>query len=260
LTLELATESAVETLAAELGPNVALVHLADWQPPSATASTSRDRELLLEINVMGTLRALDAARQARVSQVVYASSWEVYGIPQAVPVTEASATRPFSDYGASKLAGEDHLFAFATEEELPAIALRMPPTYGPGEHGIHALPDFLRTVARGERPKILGDGLDHRDQLHATDAALGIECALGSSRSGAYNLADGEAYTILDLARAALAVAGLGGEPELLPAQIQRCDFHMSIAKIQSELGFAPRVRLTDGMAQQLRWLRAGGA
>lgn len=258
LALDLSRESAVDVLAAELGPNVALVHLAAWHPPATAASTPDDRGSLIEINVMGTLRLLDAARRARVSRVVYASTFEVYGIPpHGAPVTEAAATRPFSDYGASKLAGEDHLFAFAKEEGLPVVALRMPAIYGPGEHVSRALPNFLRSVARGERPKIFGDGLDRRDQLHAADAALGVERALCGEHSGVYNLADGEPHTIRDLARAALEVAGLGGEPELLPAQKQRFDFHMSIAKIRSELGFAPRVRLLDGMADQLRWLRA---
>ncbi|HWA72168.1 MAG TPA: NAD(P)-dependent oxidoreductase [Polyangiaceae bacterium] len=259
LALDLASETAVSTLAAELGPDVALVHLAAWHPPATASSTPADRGQLLEINVMGTLRLLDAARQAGASKIVYASTFEVYGIPPlGVPVTEDSPTRPFSDYGASKLSGEDHLFAFADEQPgVPVFALRMPAIYGPGEHVSRALPNFLRSVARGERPRVYGDGLDRRDQLHAADAALGVECSLGSTLSGVYNLADGEPHTILDLARTALEISGLGGEPELLPAQKQRFDFHMDTGKIQRELGFRPSYRLADGMAEQLRWLRA---
>ncbi len=259
LALDLSSESACEVLQTELGPEVSVAHLAAWHPPATAASTPSDRSRLLEVNVMGTLRVLDAVRACGGARgVVYASTFEVYGVPSgAEPVTEAAATRPFSDYAATKLSGEDHLFAFAAEQGVPAMALRMPAIYGPGEHVSRALPNFLCSVARGERPKIYGDGLDLRDQLHAADAALGIECALGSRLSGTYNLADGEPHSVLALARAALAVAGLGGEPELLPAQKKRFDFHMSIAKIRAELGFEPQVRLAEGMAEQLRWLRS---
>lgn len=261
LALDLSSETALDVLGRELGPDVAVVHLAGWHPPATAASTPADRGRLIEVNVMGTLRLLDAVRQSSGARiVVYASTFEVYGIPAEGPVTEAAPTRPFSDYGATKVAGEDHLFAFSTEQGLPVVALRMPAIYGPGEHVSRALPNFLRAVARGERPKIYGDGLDRRDELHASDAALGIECALASTRSEVYNLADGEPHSVFDLARTALAVAGLGGEPELLPARKKRFDFHMSIDKIRTELGFEPRVRLAEGMAQQLRWLRRAEA
>ena len=258
LALDLASDAAVSGLVAELGPDVAVVHLAAWHPPATAASTPADRSRLLELNVMGTLRVLDAARRAGASKIVYASTFEVYGVPPAGSiVTESSPTRPLSDYGACKLAGEDHLFAFAEEERpVPVFALRMPAIYGPGERVSRALPNFLRSVARGERPQVHGDGLDRRDQLHASDAALGIACALASPLSGIYNLADGEPHTILDLARTALTISGLKGVPELLPAQKPRVDFHMSIDKIQRELGFRPSYRLADGMLEQLRWLR----
>lgn len=259
IVLDLSSDSVPEVLAQELGPEVSLVHLAAWHPPATAASTPADRSELIEINVMGTLRVLDAVRVAGGARsVVYASTFEVYGVPaSADPVSESAATRPFSDYGATKLAGEDHLFSFTAEEGVPTLSLRMPAIYGPGEHVSRALPNFLRSVARGERPKIFGEGLDLRDQLHAADSALGVECALRSLRSGVYNLADGEPHSVLSLARAALAAGGMDGEPELLPAQKRRFDFHMNIAKIRAELGFEPRVSLAQGMAEQLRWLRS---
>jgi nucleoside-diphosphate-sugar epimerase len=263
LALDVAAESAVDVLRAEVATDVAVVHLAAWHPPATAASTPGDRARLIAVNVMGTMRVLDAVRAAGGARiVVYASTFEVYGVPpDAAPVTEDSPTRPFSDYGATKLSGEDHLFAFAAEQGISAVALRLPAIYGPGERVSRALPNFLRAVARGERPKVYGTGLDRRDQLHAADAALGVECALVSVKSGVYNVADGEPHSVLDLARAALGVAERGDEPEHVPAQAQKpsFDFHMSIDKIRSQLGFDPRVRLADGMRQQLRWIRSLG-
>ena len=140
------------------------------------------------------------------------------------------------------------------------MALRLPAIYGPGERVARALPNFLRRVAAGERPVIHGDGGDQRDQIHARDAARAIACALAGGATGAYNVSDGVPHAIVDLARTALAVAGLGGEPERRPAEKPRLDFHMRIDKAHRELAFTPAVTLNDGMAEQLAWLRAARA
>jgi nucleoside-diphosphate-sugar epimerase len=213
----------------------------------------------LEVNVHGTMRVLEAARRSvgGVKAVVYASSFEVYGLPEKPgPVTEDARLNPITDYGATKLSGEDHLFAFAYEEKARVVALRLPAIYGPGEHTPRALPNFLRAVARGERPKIYGDGGDLRDQIHGSDAALAVERALLSDASGIFNIADGEPHSIREFAENALRISGLGGMPEVLPVARPRYDFHMSIDKARAELSFEPRVRLLDGMKEELEWLR----
>lgn len=257
LALDLALESSVAPLGAALAGADALLHLAAWHPES-TASTSRiERRALLEVNVHGTLRALDAARQSRVRQVVYASSFEVYGDAEGDAITEAARLEPITDYGASKLSGEDHLLAFAYEEKARVVALRMPAIYGPGEKTPRALPNFLAAVARGQRPTIQGDGGDLRDQLHAADAARALLLALERPAHGIFNVADGERHSIGELARLAIELGGLGGEPERRERVKVRRDYHMSIDKARRELGFTPGVRLREGMAEQLAWLRS---
>lgn len=256
--LDLGLETSVAPLASALAGAGALVHLAAWHP-EATASTSRaERHRLLEVNVHGTLRALDAARQSRVPVVVYASSFEVYGDAEGDFITEDARLEPITDYGATKLSGEDHLLAFAYEQKARVVALRMPAIYGPGEKTPRALPNFLKAVARGERPAIAGDGGDLRDQLHVADAARGIVLALERPAHGIFNLADGERHSIEELARTALDVAGLGGEPERRERAKPRRDYHMSIDKARRDLGFTPSISLRAGVAEQLAWLRAG--
>jgi UDP-glucose 4-epimerase len=166
---------------------------------------------------------------------------------------------PLTDYGATKLSGEDHLCSLTAEEGIRGVSLRMPALYGPGEVTSRALPNFLRAVARGERPVVAGDGADTRDQLHVRDAALAVELAILYGGSGIFNVADGEAHTILGLARAALEVAGVNGEPLVVPRQKERRDYHMSTELAARELGFRPQVRLADGMREQLGWLRSLG-
>jgi len=255
--VDLALEASVAPLATALAGADALFHLAAWHP-EATASTGRaERHRLLEVNVHGTLRALDAARHSRVPLVVYASSFEVYGDAAGDFITEEARLEPITDYGATKLSGEDHLLAFAHEEKARVVALRLPAIYGPGEKTPRALPNFLRAVAHGQRPVVAGDGGDLRDQLYVADAVRGMALALTQPVSGIFNLADGERHSIEELARVALEVAGLGGDPERHERVKLRRDYHMSIDKARRQLGFAPSVRLREGMALQLAWLRA---
>lgn len=240
-----------------LDGKAALVHLAAWHPPATASTTAEDRRKLIDVNVMGTMRVLEAAREKRVTSVVYASTFEVYGTPEMSPIAESHPTRPLSDYGATKLAGEDHLLAYAYEEKTRVVALRMPAVYGPGEKTPRLLPNCLAKVAKGERPVIEGDGSDLRDQLYVDDAALAIALALeAESAQGIYNVADGEEHSVAEVARTAMKVAGMSGEPDVADRKKPRLDYHMSIAKAQSELGFAPKVSLEEGMRRQLASLR----
>lgn len=253
---DISRDDAVDALAAELGPEVALVHLAAWHPPATASTSPADRARLIEVNALGTMRVYHAARKARARCVVYASTFEVYGDTHDNPITEKSRVAPLTDYGATKLSGEDHLYSLEHEEGIRGVSLRLPAVYGPGERTARALPNFLRAVARGERPTIAGDGLDQRDELHARDAALAISCAIDASASGIFNINDGHAHTIGEMARLALEVSGLGGDPTVVPREKPRRDYHMSIDLARSVLGYEPRVSLRDGMAEELRWLR----
>ncbi len=258
LACDLTEESSVGTLGGALGAGVALVHLAAWHPPATASTSPGDRRRLLDTNVLGTMRALDAARSGNASCVVYASSFEVYGIPRGVPIDETHRTYPTTDYGATKLSGEHHLAAFAYEEGgVRTVALRMPAIYGPGETTSRALPNFLRQVLDRARPVIHGDGEDLRDQLHVRDAARAVRRALERG-DGAYQIADGEPHSIAQLARLAMKLGELEGEPRRQEREKPRRDYHMSIERARRELGFEPTVSLEEGMREELDWLRRG--
>ncbi|MCB9591398.1 MAG: NAD-dependent epimerase/dehydratase family protein [Sandaracinaceae bacterium] len=258
LSCDVSEESSVAILRGVLGPDVVLVHLAAWHPPATASTTPEDRRRLLDTNVLGTMRVLDAARGGNVARVVYASTFEVYGAPGEGAIDETHRTYPRTDYGATKLAGEHHLAAFAYEEGgVPTVSLRMPAIYGPGERTPRALPNFLAQVAMGERPVVFGDGEDLRDQLHVDDAARAVLCALERGE-GVYQVADGQPHSILEIAQTAMRVAGIDGEPERQERVKERRDFHMDITKARAELGFEPQVTLEDGMREQLGWIRMG--
>jgi nucleoside-diphosphate-sugar epimerase len=255
LALDLTQDGAVAPLVPELGSEVALVHLANWNPPASPALSSADRAQLVELNVLGTLRVLDAAR-AGVGVVVYASTCEVYGVPEgAGPVKESARLMPLTDYAACKLSGEDHLLAFAYEEHKRAVALRFAAMYGPGSAPC-ALSSLLRQTANAERPTVYGDRAELRDQVHVRDAARSIVCAVRSSARGIFNVSDGRPQSIAECARAVLSVSGLGGEPHFRPDSKPRADLYLDVDLARAELNFESTVTLRDGMLEELRWLR----
>jgi UDP-glucose 4-epimerase len=266
LAVDIRDDAAVAKLARELGPEVALAHLAAWHPPATASTSAAERAALIETNVHGTMRVLEAARsggggRGGVACVVYASTFEVYAELEggATELSESSRLAPRTDYGATKLSGEDHLLSFADEEGTRVSALRLPAVYGPGELTPRALPNFLRAVARGERPTIFGDGEDLRDQIHVRDAARALACAIRGTAHGIFNVADGEKHSIAEIARVALEVAAMPGAPERKPRQKPRCDYHMDTRKAQSELAFSATTPLRQGMAEEYAWLRAQG-
>jgi UDP-glucose 4-epimerase len=257
--IDLRDDAAVDSLAALVGPEFALVHAAGLHPPATASTTADDRRYLVDVNVLGTQRVLDAARRTRrgVAVVVFVSSFEVYGSPESASIDEDHPTRPLSDYGATKLAGEDHMIAFGYEEDARVVCLRMPAVYGPGEKTVRLLPACLAAVARGEPPTIYGTGGDMRDQLYVDDAAAAVVDALAASAHGVFNVTDGETHSVAEIARCAMAVAGIPGEPRREPRAKPRLDYHLNIERARRELGFLPRVSLREGMARQLEWLRA---
>ncbi len=254
LKVDLRSDDAIATLAGALDPETTLIHLAAWHPESTGSTTAEDRDALIETNVLGTMRALDAARQAGVKKVVYASTFEVYGLPDETPTTEHSRTYPLTDYGATKLSGEHHVQAVGDEEGIPWVALRMPAIYGPGESTPRALPNFLKRVAAGEAPVIFGDGQDLRDQLFIDDAARAIVESI-SSGQGVFNIADGKPHSIEEIAELAVKVSGKKLEIERRERTKERYDFHMSIERARTELNFRGGVSLEDGMRAQYEWL-----
>lgn len=257
LAVDVTEDSAVSLLAPELSSASVLVHLAAWHPEQTASTGAGERRVLIECNVHGTMRALEAARQSSVSAVVYASTFEVYGDVQESPITESTRLTPITDYGATKLSGEDHLLAYAYEEKKRVVALRMPAIYGPGEKTPRALPNFLGAVARGELPTLQGDGSDLRDQLHVADAAHAILLAARGEAQGIFNISDGRGHAIRELAEVALKAANIPGSPRQVERAKPRRDYHMSIEKARRELGFEPQVTLELGMAEQLAWLRS---
>lgn len=238
----------------------AVVHLAGYIPSDTALAASSDAFATLHANVFGAVHLLGALAAApRLRSVVYASSFEVYGRPLASPIPESHPARPLGYFGASKLAGEHYVRLFGADRGLHCASLRLPAVYGPGDRLRRAIGNFVRAAAQGRAAEIHGDGEDRRDLVYVADAAEAIVRALGAGADGPINLGSGRGFSILQLAEAVRAVAGLDAAPQRLPRQKPALDYVLDVERARRVLGWQPRTSLEDGIAAQLAWARGGG-
>ena len=206
-----------------------------------------------DVNIVGTVRVLEAAR-AHHAQVVFASTGgAIYGECDR-PAPEAAERRPLSPYGVSKLAGEEYLAAYNRLYATNHVSLRYGNVYGPrqdpkGEAGVVAI--FLGALARGETPRIFGEGTQTRDYVYAADVARATLAAVG--KAGVFNVGTGIETSVLELYDLCRRVADAQTEPELAPprlGELERSVLDISLA--ERELCWRPEVGLEGGL--RLTW------
>jgi len=215
-----------------------------------------------EVNVLGTLRVLEAARRAGVRKVVYSSSAAIFGELKRLPIDEAHPCEPDTPYGVSKLAGEKHCLAYAKLYEVEAVCLRYFNVYGVNQrydaYG-NVIPIFAHRMLRGEPLTVYGDGGQTRDFVNVSDVArANLLAARAAGVSGAFNVASGEAVTVNRLVELMRGASGV--EPEVVHDPPRRGDVRDSLADIsaaRSALGYEPRVGLADGLADYMAWAKS---
>jgi len=189
-------------LAEILDGAAAVVHLA--ARPSVPKSLE-DPVATHDNNATGTLRVLEAARAARVQQVVVASSSSIYGANPTLPKVESLAPMPVSPYAASKLAAESYALAYQASFGIRAVAFRFFNVFGPLQRADHdyaaVVPAFLSSALAGAAVTINGDGLQTRDFTYVGTVCdvIADVVARGSSSPTPVNLAFGTRVSLLEL-------------------------------------------------------------
>jgi UDP-glucose 4-epimerase len=217
-----------------------------------------------EINAMGTLRVLEAARAHGVRRIVYSSSAGIFGELKTLPIDELHPIDPDTPYGASKLAGEKLCLAYGKLYDLDAVCLRYFNVYGVNQrydaYG-NVIPIFAHRVLAGEPLRIFGDGEQTRDLVNVRDVAeANLLAATRPSVSGAFNIASGTRVTVNELARM---VCDAAGKPRNIEyAEPRKGDVRHSLAdisKAQGAFGYAPSVDLEAGLVEYMAWARDAG-
>lgn len=226
----------------------------------------QDPETDLEINCRAQLSILEACRHYNPDiKVVFASTRQIYGKPDYLPVDEKHMLRPADVNGINKMAGEWYHILYNNVYGIRACALRLTNTYGPRMRVKDARQTFLgiwiRLLVEGKAFEVWG-GEQLRDFTYVDDAVEAF--LLAASREDAngqvYNVGGCEVITLQNLAE--LLVSSNGGgkfEIKTFPDDRKRIDigdYYADDRKIRSELGWEPKVNLKDGLARTLEYYR----
>jgi UDP-glucose 4-epimerase len=205
----------------------------------------------MDVNVQGTVRILEGARQAGIEKLVYAASSSCYGLAD-TPTTEAHPIMPQYPYALSKNQGEQAVFHWHQVYGLPVNSVRIFNAYGTrvrttGAYGA-VFGVFLRQKLAGQPFTVVGDGTQTRDFLYVTDVARAFLAAAETERSGEiYNIGAGDPKPVNRL------VELIGGPVTYVPKRPGEPDCTWAdISKIRDELGWEPRVSFEDGVAKML--------
>jgi UDP-glucose 4-epimerase len=254
--IDIVSPAIADVVAAER-PDVISHHAAQMDVRLSVASPAFDAE----VNILGTIRLLEAAVKNGVGRVIFASSGgAAYGEQERFPARETDRTQPISPYGVSKRSGEHYLFYYHAVHGLPYLALRYANVYGPrqdphGEAGVVAI--FCEKLLRGEPPRINGDGKQTRDYVFVEDLVRANLAALDSAHVGPVNVGTGRETDVVALAAKLVALSGRPLAPQHAPAKAgeqRRSVIDPALAK--QALGWEPRVALDEGLARTYEWFR----
>jgi UDP-glucose 4-epimerase len=209
-----------------------------------------------EVNVVGSIRVLQAAGEAHV--VFSSTGGAIYGECER-PAREDDPRRPLAPYGVAKLAAEEYLAAWNRLHGTRHTTLRFGNVYGPRqeaglEGGVVAI--FLDAMAAGEETAIFGDGQQTRDFVHVDDVVSALLAAPGAG--GVFNVGSGVATTVAELHEHCRAVTGDARPPRTEPARegdIRNSMLDVSLA--ERELGWRPQVGLDEGLRRTWDWIQA---
>lgn len=222
-----------------------------------------------QVNLGGFLNMLEAVRKEGVRRMVYASSSSVYGDSKELPKREANTGKPLSPYAVTKVGNEVYARLYHQLHGIETIGLRFFNVFGerqdPEGPYAAAIPKFIRSFLRHERPQVHGDGQQSRDftyvgnAVHAVLAAL--SCEDPKAAGDVFNVAFGARASLLELvdalraglARIDPAIAEVGVEHVAeRPGDIR--DSLADISKAREVLGFAPKYDLRSGLERAVPW------
>jgi UDP-glucose 4-epimerase len=238
------------SLFAGIAPEVVL-HLA----AQADVGTSVERPVFdAEVNVLGTLNVLEAARAHRAQVVFSSTGGAIYGDVER-PAREDDPRRPVSPYGTSKLAAEEYLATWNALHGTTHVVLRFANVYGPRqlpklEGGVVSI--FLDRLRSGEGITIYGDGGQTRDFVYVGDVVAAVLAGIGHD-GGVFNIGTGTETSVNELFDACRQIAG--GELEAQHAPARPGDALRSVldvSRAERELGWRPQTPLAEGL--RLSW------
>lgn len=229
---------------------------------AASVGNKRSIDFPLEdaqINVIGTINILEAARKHNIRKIVTSSSAGIFGELKMIPINENHPIDPDTPYGSTKLCQEKLCLSYSKLYNFEAVCLRYFNVYGQNQrydaYG-NVIPIFVYNIIHDIPIKIFGDGEQTRDFIHVNDVVkANVNASLSSGISGAFNIASGESISINQLVR--ILSSFTDKKVVVLYLDKRPGDVIHSLADISSakeNIKFNPSTQLIEGLREYFIW------
>ncbi|MEH7384301.1 NAD-dependent epimerase/dehydratase family protein [Bacillus sp. JJ1521] len=208
----------------------------------------------LSINIEGTIKVLQVAKELGIKKFIFASSAAVYGDNESLPIQEEAVLQPTSPYGISKMSAEKYIESFCKLHDITYIIFRFANVFGPkqskdGEGGVIKI--FFDCMMKGVPPQIFGDGTQTRDFIFVEDIARAHVAALKEVPSGIYNVSTNTEISVNELINWIKETT----QVELSPIYTEERagDIYKSCldnSKIKTNLGWEPVYSVLEGIKE----------
>ena len=218
-----------------------------------------------DTNVNGTRTVLEAARKQGVRRVIFASSSAIYGDASRLPCAEDDHYKPLSPYAAHKLNGELMLQDDWLNGDIETVALRYFNVFGPRQSADSpysgAIASFVKAMTAGRPATIFGDGLQTRDFVFIDDVVRANVKAMESRvelvGGCAFNIASGQARSVLETAQTIAAIVGFRAATHHAPARADEIRHSLAdVRQARQMLGFSASTTFPRGLARTVAWMR----
>jgi len=223
----------------------------------------------LDINCRSQLTLLEACRKRNpTAKIIYASTRQIYGKPDYLPVDEQHLLHPTDVNGINKMAGEWYHIVYNNVYGLKACSLRLTNVYGPRQYLKDARQGFIawfvRLAVKGEPLKIFGDGQQIRDLTYVDDVVDAfLRAAASDAANGEVFNLGAEPVTFMEIIRILQEIVP-DLNYELVPFPPERKvidigDYYGDYTRIQEYLGWQPHTNLRDGLRRMIEWYQQHG-
>lgn len=233
-----------------------LFHLAARVSVARSAQNPVDNA---EVNVIGTLKLLEAARKIGLEKFIFASTGgAIYGDPEQNPCSEESPIEPVSPYGLSKHVGEQYIDLFHRLYRLNFTNLRYGNVYGPrqdasGEAGV--IPIFIQAMRDGNQPRIYGDGDQERDFIYVDDIVEANIQAIHAGNNRTLNIGTGVGTSINHLYQILKESMNYQHDAERRPhrhGEVHK--IFLDCTEAMEQLGWSPNTALEEGLRKTVEY------
>ncbi|GAB4235697.1 MAG: GDP-mannose 4,6-dehydratase [Deltaproteobacteria bacterium] len=235
----------------------ALIHLA---AKAGVRPSVADPVGYADVNIHGTIRMLEWARERKVPKILFASSSSVYGGNTKVPFSEDDfVDHPVSPYAATKKAGELLCHTWCHLYGMNIVALRFFTVYGPRQRPEMAIRKFTRRILCGEGIELYGDGSSRRDYTYIDDIVSGVLGAMDAPPGyRVYNLGESATISLSGLVDRIEAACGMPAARRHLPPQPGDVPVTFAdISRAKAEIGYDPRTPIALGISRFVEWYRS---